>query len=121
MNESGPVNFARNMQAVEKLLAAPPTFAGLEQMFSPATVPDRFDPGDRIKKMLAGLYATKDGRDVVHWLLDLTTFAPYPHVGPSFETAALAAKAHEARAAVGLCIMTAIAQGQDLFNKKEPN
>lgn len=118
---NGPVNFARDHNAVDALLAAPPTWDGLLADFLPAPSSQKFEPEANVKLILAGMYTTPSGRDAIHWLLDITVFAPYPHVGPSFETAALAAKAHEARAAVGSVLMKAISDGMNLMHKKEPN
>jgi hypothetical protein len=95
-------------------------WAGLEEHFSPAKVADAFDPGADLKKVLFALYHTVDGRKIVEWWFDLTFRAPYPHVGSSLEAAAIAAAKHEARAAVGLALLKAIADGEKLLHPKEP-
>lgn len=93
---------------------------GIEKLFAPAVMPDRFDPGDTIKKMLAAFYRTAQGRELIEWLADLTVRAPYPHVGTDFQSAAIAAAKHEARFGVGLVLFKALADGEQLFNPKEP-
>lgn len=117
---SGPVAFQRRMAAVEQLLAAPPTWEGLEKAFAPASVPDRFRPDEPVSKLLAALWQTADGRRLLDWIFALTIDAPYPHIGATRDAAALAAKAHEARAAVGLVVLKAIEEGTELLNQKEP-
>lgn len=118
---NGPVAFGRQMQAVEKLLADAPSWDGLEQAFAPAKVADNFDPGDDMKRMLAAFLGTVEGRNILEWLFDLTSRAPYPHVGSGRDSAWIAAAKHEARCAVGQAIARAIVDGNELLNRKEPN
>ncbi|MCW5697916.1 MAG: hypothetical protein KIS96_14445 [Bauldia sp.] len=109
------------MAQVEKLLAAPPSWDELVREFAPAAVADPFAPEDRIKRFLAALWQTGDGRAVLDWLFALTLDAPYPHIGQTRDAAALAAKAHEARVAVGRAVLAAIAEGETLLSQpKEP-
>ncbi|MBS9720043.1 hypothetical protein JYU29_04990 [Tianweitania sp. BSSL-BM11] len=115
---NGPTDFGRQLQSIEAMLAAPSTWDGLEHAFKPSQMPDRFDPGDDIKMLLAGLKNTVDGRRIIEWLADLTFRAPYPSTGSSFEQAALAAAKHEARAAVGHVLLRAIAEGDALLNQR---
>lgn len=115
---NGPVDFGRQLQAVDRLISSPPSWDDLLKEFTPAAVPDTFDPGDDMKKLLAGLYNTAEGRRIIEWLADLTFRAPYPHTGASLEAAALAAAKHEARAAVGRSILKAIADGNQLLNHR---
>lgn len=118
---SGPHAFARQMMAVDRLLSDAPSWDGLEKAFKPAAVADNFDPGDDMKLVLAAFYNTVEGRRIVEWLMDLTCRAPYPHVGNTKDSAFLAAKAHEARTAVGYAIGRAIREGEELWKaKKEP-
>lgn len=117
---SGPYPFAREVQQLNDMLASVggPGWAGLEQMFKPARVADRFDPGDDMKMVLAAFYRTAQGRQIIDWLLDLTVRAPFPHVGGSRDSAWLAAGKHEARTAVGYVLLQAIADGNELFEKR---
>lgn len=115
---SGPFPFSRQMMAVDDLLKAAPTWAGLEQAFFPARVADNFDPGEDMKQVLFHFYNTAEGRRILEWIFDLTARAPYPHVGSMKDSAALAAKAHEARTAVGYVIGRAIADGEDLWKQR---
>ncbi|MER2536882.1 MAG: hypothetical protein ABTQ31_17150 [Rhizobiaceae bacterium] len=118
---SGPVPFPRRMQALDQMLAASPSWDDLEKAFKPAGVADHFEPDDQIKKWLAAFFQTEPGRALFEWIADLTVRAPYPHVGNSRDSAWLAAKAHEARAAVGLAILRGIADGEKLLSPpKEP-
>lgn len=115
---NGPVDFSRQMMAVERLLADPTSWDGLDKAFAPAKVADNFDPGDDMKMMLAAFAYTAEGRKIIEWLADLTCRAPYPQTGNSIQSAALAAAKHEARAAVGSVIMRAIADGEKLLGQK---
>lgn len=118
---SGPFAFSRQALAIDRLLEAAPSWEGLNQAFFPARTHDRFDPGDDMKKVLAAFNGTAEGRRIIEWLCDLTCRAPYPQISGDFQTAALAAKAHEARAAVGYVILRAIADGEALLHQpKEP-
>ncbi|CDX54565.1 hypothetical protein MPL1032_190152 [Mesorhizobium plurifarium] len=116
---SGPFPFGRQMMAVEELLGAVPTMEGLGQAFFPAKVADNFDPGADMKQVLYHFYHTAEGRRIVEWLADLTVRAPYPHVGSSKEAVVIAAAKHEARAAVGLVLMRAIAEGEELYKQSK--
>lgn len=118
---NGPVEFMRQVQALDDLLNATPNWKGLEKAFAPAAVPDQFEPEDFMKQMWAAFYNTADGRQMIDWLFDLTLRAPYPHVGSARDAAWLAAGKHEARVAVGQAVARAIVDGRELFNrKKEP-
>lgn len=115
---TGPFPFARQTMDLDTMIAGMggEGWDGLEAMFKPAGVKDSFDPGDHMKKMLFAFYQTGEGRQVIDWLLDLTFRAPFPHVGTSIEQAAIAAAKHESRAAIGLVIMKAIADGDALLH-----
>lgn len=115
---NGPFPFSRQSQAIDRLLQQTPDWNGLEQAFFPAKVADNFDPGDDMKKVLAAFYATAEGRKILDWIFDLTCRAPYPSIGSTNETAALAAKAHEARAAVGYVVGRAIVDGLELLKQR---
>ncbi len=122
MSSGSPFPFRRELESLDKFLAGEmgAGWEELEQSFFPAQVPRAFDPGDELKRNLAALYHTPDGRQIIEWLADLTWRAPYPHVGAANEAAALAAAKHEARCAVGEVIMKAIAEGyQSIMNSKE--
>jgi len=94
-------------------------WAGLEHSFKPAPLPDLFEPGDQLKIRIATLYDhSHEVRQIIEWIFDLTFRAPYPHIGGSFEEAALAAKAHEARAAVGRVLVQAILDGRRLNERR---
>lgn len=115
---TGPTPFPRQMLGAESLINAAPTWDGLMNAFKPAIVPDRFDPGDDMKLVLFHFYNTVQGRQIVDWLFDLTARAPFPHVGSTRESAALAAAKHEARAAVGLAVARAITDGEKIWNQR---
>ena len=115
---SGPFAFSRQMMAVDNLLKAAPTWAGLEQAFFPAKVPDDFDPGEDMKQVLFHFSNTAEGRKILDWIFDLTARAPFPHVGSTRESAAIAAAKHEARTAVGYVIGRAIADGEKLWKQR---
>ncbi|MER9622673.1 hypothetical protein NKI98_14740 [Mesorhizobium sp. M0222] len=112
---SGPFAFSRPMMAVDQLMAATPTWEGLNQAMFPAKVADNFDPGDDMKQVLFHFYNTAEGRRIIEWFADLTVRAPFPHVGSMKESAALAAAKHEARTAVGYAMLRAIAEGEELW------
>ena len=119
----GPFDFAREALDLDKMLAGVggEGWAGLESHFSPAKLPDRFEPDDVLKKALATMYRAGEGRLVLDWLLDLTVRAPPGASGNTLEAAALAHAKHEARFAVGQSLLLAIAQGEKLLNPpKEP-
>ncbi|TPN57165.1 hypothetical protein [Mesorhizobium sp. B1-1-7] len=116
---SGPFPFARQMMAVDEMVSGAPAWDGLEQAFFSAKVADNFDPGADMKQVLYHFYQTAEGRRIIDWIADLTVRAPYPHIGSTNETAALAAKAHEARAAVGYAIGRAIADGEELYKQSK--
>lgn len=118
---SGPVDFLRQVQRVEDFIKSPSSWGELEKAFAPAPVADSFDPGEFMKKQLAALYGTQDGRAILEWLFDLTLRAPFPHVGNSRDSAWIAAAKHEARVAVGQAIARAIVDGRELLTPKEPN
>ena len=111
----GPFPFSRQMMAVDQMLAGVPDWTGLSQAFFPAGVSDRFDPGEDMKQVLYHFYQTAEGRRIIDWLADLTVRAPYPHVGQTSESVAIAAAKHEARAAVGYSLLRAIADGEQLY------
>lgn len=116
---SEPFPFARSVQSLDELLDQASFgggWQGLEKMLAPAKVPDSFDPGQDMKKVLCAFYHTTEGRRIIDWLMDLTVRAPYPHVGTNFNQAAIAAAKHESRAAVGLVILQAIAEGDALLH-----
>ncbi len=115
---SGPVDFARQVNAIEHMLAAAPSWAGLENAFAPAKVADNFDPGDDTKQVIAALYNTSQGRLIIEWLFDLTVRAPFPHVGNTLQSASIAAAKHEARVAVGQALSRAIVDGNEIFTLK---
>ena len=108
----------RTMMAVEKLLAATPSWGDLEQQFAPAQTAQNFEPDRDLKMSLAALASQAHGGRIVEWLLDLTTRAPYPHVGQTADSVVLAAAKHEARAAIGWVLLRAIADGAELWKQK---
>lgn len=116
---SGPFAFPTDRMNLDQMLAAigGKGWEGLERQFSPAKVSDQFEPEERLKMMMAAFARTPEGRQLFDWISQLTVFAPYPHVGNSRDSAWLAAKAHEARAAVGLSIHRAIVDGEQLLNR----
>lgn len=77
----------------------------------------QYAPTDNVAKVLYAMFAGE--RETIDWLLDLTLRAPYPHVGASFEQAALAAKGHQTRAGIGEVIVAAIARGKQLIDQKK--
>jgi len=92
----------------------------LEAMFQPALVSQAFRPDDQVLQSLGALSNTEVGRQVLDWLFDLTNRAPFPrHAGQTFEAMALAAKAHEARAAVGEVILAAVVEGRKIIDSKQ--
>lgn len=114
---SGPFPFSRETMPLDDMLskALGPGWSGLETMFAPAKVADKFEPEQDMKKFLAAFYRTQQGREFFQWIADLTVRAPFPHVGTLRETAALAGAKHEARAAVGYVLFAAIAEGDALL------
>lgn len=90
-----------------------------EQQFSPAVLPQTFDPGDEFKRNLAAFARTAFGRGIVDWLLDVTCRAPYPVTSQTMEDLAFAAAKHQARAAVGETIVKAIADGNAILDRTE--
>lgn len=116
---SGPFAFPSDMMSLDHMLAQMGVgWDGLEQPFRPAPTRQPFEPEDDLKKMIALFYdTTPEGRRMVEWIFDLTFRAPYPSIGGSLEQAALAAKAHEARAAVGRVLVQAIVDGRALMEK----
>lgn len=118
---SGPFAFSRQMMALDDLLKSTPDWSGLEQGFFPAKTPDNFDPGDDMKVVLYHFSNTAEGRRILEWLFDLTARAPFPHVGTTTQSAALAAAKHEARTAVGYVIGRAIADGESLWKERSQN
>lgn len=117
---SGPAAFERRMKQAEDFLNAPTSWDELVKSFAPAAVPEPFEPGDEVAKFLAQSWQHRDGRAALDWIFSLTIDAPYPHVSSVIEQAAFAAKAHEARAAVGLVILRAIAAGEQLLEGHQP-
>ena len=115
---SGPFAFPTDMMNLDDMLASigGPGWEGLAQQYRPAKVHDRFEPEDQLKIMMAAFARTPEGKQLFDWLFRLTVCAPYPHVGNTRDTAWLAAKAHEARSAVGLSIYQAILDGDKLLN-----
>jgi hypothetical protein len=90
----------------------------LEAMFKPALVGEQFRPDDAVLLFFGALAGTEIGRMALDWLFALTNNAPYPRdVGDRLETAALAAKAHAARAAVGEAILQAVLEGRKLLEQ----
>jgi len=116
---SGPFAFPSGMMSLDQMLSQMGEgWDGLERSFSPAPTRRPFEPEDDLKKMIALFYdTTPEGRRIVEWIFDLTFRAPYPPVAGSFEQAALAAKAHEARAAVGRVLVQTIVDGRALMEK----
>ena len=117
---TGPFAFPTDRMDLDEMMASigGPGWEGLQRQFAPAKVADRFEPEDRLKMMMAAFMRTAEGQQMFDWLFRLTVWAPYPHVGNSRDSAWLAAKAHEARAAVGLSIHQAILDGEKLLTPK---
>lgn len=86
------------------------------QEFVPAVVADTFRPPDEFLGELSDFASTGFGERLLAWLHDLTDAAPYPQSGAAagFEELALAAKAHQARSAVGRTISHAVSEGRRL-------
>lgn len=116
---SGPFAFPSDMMSLDQMLSQMGEgWDGLERSFQPAPTRQPFEPEDDLKKTIALFYdTTPEGRRMMEWIFDLTFRAPYPPVGGSFEQAALAAKAHEARAAVGRVLVQTIVDGRALMEK----
>ena len=114
----GPHPFARSLDPIEDMLAKSPSWDVLNRAFNPAAIPQPFDPDSAVKKYIARMQAHEDGRLFLRWLADLTTHAPYPHVGQSKDSVMIAAAKHEARAAVGWVIFRAAADGEMLINEE---
>jgi len=117
---SGPFAFPTDRMDLDKMLESigGKGWEGLERQFSPAKVVDHFEPDEQLKVMMFAFSQTAQGRPLFDWIADLTFRAPYPHVGNTKDSAWLAAKAHEARAAVGLAVMQAIADGDAILKKR---
>lgn len=117
---SGPFAFPSGVPDLDKMLAqiGGEGWAGLERQFAPAKVPDHFEPDEQLKTMMFAFSRTDQGRQMFEWIAELTFRAPYPHIGNTRDSAWLAAKAHEARAAVGLAVMKAIADGEAILKKR---
>ncbi|GAA2871895.1 hypothetical protein GGQ99_000968 [Aminobacter niigataensis] len=117
---SGPFAFPTDAMDLDKMLESIGGLGwdGLKQQNAPAKVSDRFEPDDQLKIMMFAFSQTAEGRQLFEWIADLTFRAPYPHVGNTRDSAWLAAKAHEARSAVGLAVMQAIADGEKILNNK---
>lgn len=111
-----PRNLVRDLDVM--LTAGGQGWDGLEKMFEPALMHDRYRPQDELLKQIAALSQTEFGRELFAWLFDLTNRAPYPSTGGTIENAALAAAKHEARAAVGEVILNAIVEGRKLLDSK---
>jgi hypothetical protein len=92
----------------------------LEAMFKPALVGAEFRPADPVLMFLGGMTLSEVGQATLEWLFDLTNRAPYPRdVGNDFQSAALAAKAHAARAAVGEAILQAVIEGRRIIEERK--
>lgn len=124
---SGPQNISPRRTAVGSVaeletLIGGGGWADFQKAFAPAAVSASMDPGDELKKAVAGMYQTDQGRKIIDWLLDQTCRAPYPITGQSMEDLAYAAAKHQARAAVGEMIVKAIVDGRALIDQpQEPN
>lgn len=100
--------------------AGGPGWAGLAQQLGlPPAGPDVFAPEDDLKRQMAAFYRTDLGRKMFEWLGDLTLRGTPGASGNTIESAAIAHAKHEARFAVGLAILKAIADGDQLLNRKE--
>ena len=120
---TGPFPFSRQTMPLDRMIeqAGAPGWKFFEDMFKPAGVSDRFDPGADMKKFLAAFEQTAQGRQFLEWIADLTVRAPFPHVGSSRDAAWIAGAKHEARFGVGSVIFKAVADGRELLSKpKEP-
>lgn len=74
-------------------------------------------PTDAVAKVLYAMFSGQ--RETIDWLIDLTLRAPYPHVGEDFQSAALAAAKHQARAGIGEVIVAAIARGKQIIDQEQ--
>jgi len=115
---TGPANI--NPRSIVRDLDTMMTAGGvgweaLETMFQPAVMADPWRPSENVMKFAAAMAQTDQGREFLAFIFDLTKRAPYPHIGNSMESAALAAAKHEARAAVGEVVLQAIVEGRKLL------
>jgi hypothetical protein len=118
---SGPVAFARQVQKLEHLIDSAPSWDALEAgMFGRDAAPDAYKPEDRVKRFVAVMWRTAEGREFLDWIADLTVRGRPAHSGATIEAAAIAHAKHEARYAVGEAIFRAVAEGEELLNRKEP-
>lgn len=118
---SGPAGFSRQIQAIDDIVSGAPSWDVLNAaLFGRDAAPDGFKPEDRVKHFAAVIMRTAEGREFLEWIADLTIRGRPAHSGASIEAAAIAHAKHEARYAVGEAIFRAIAEGEDLLNRKEP-
>lgn len=113
---NGPYPFARQMQAVDALLQATPTWDGLgEALFSGGK--PAYQPGDGAKKFAAAAMRTTEGRAFMEFIADITVRSDPETSGLTIEAAALSHAKREARHAVGRAIFHAAAEGEAMFNQ----
>lgn len=118
---SGPAAFGRQAAAVEQFIRQPTNWEGLQKaIFGGGDAPDPFRPDDRVKKFLAAAWRTPEGREFLEWLADLTVRSAPENGGLTFQGLAIAHAKHETRWALGQAVFTALAQGEELINQKEP-
>ncbi|WP_127523661.1 hypothetical protein [Mesorhizobium sp. Z1-4] len=118
---SGPAAFGRQTAAIENFVRQTPDWDGLERaLFGSEGAPDPHRPDDRVKKFLAAIWRTPEGREFIEWLADLTVrSAPEPG-GLTFEGQHIAHAKHETRWALGQAVFRALAEGDELINQTEP-
>jgi len=78
---------------------------------------DRFEPSDRVARILYELSRSAGGREIVEWLMDITVRQSVRVTGSTIEQTALRAATLQGIHGVGEVILQAMAKGEKLLNQ----
>ena len=78
---------------------------------------DRFEPNERVAKILYAISRSADGRELVEWLMDVTLRQSVRITGDTIEQTALRAAQLQGIHGVGEVILQAMAKGEKLLNQ----
>lgn len=116
---SGPAFAPRQAQPLDAMLARAggEGWSGLEDLFRPHVASQPMQPSDAVARNLASLAATKGGREIIEWLMDITLRVPLRVTGTSLEETALRAAQRQGINGVAEAVLAAIAHGQKLTER----
>lgn len=110
---------SRNAQPLDLLSqgVAGQGWEDFERLLLPKELMQRFEPNERVARLLFALSRSVDGRELVEWLMDITLRQPLRITGSSIEETALRGATLQGIHGVGEVILQAMAKGEKLLNQ----